>query len=415
MQKRKDQNDPAEVIRKALSEALVFYYPFAGRIREIGPNGKLAVDCNGEGAMFVEADADITLEEFGPHHALSPPFPYLHQLLDDFPGANQIVDSPLLLIQVTRLKCGGFILANRMNHAMADAAGFLQFITAIGEIARGIRLPTIQPVWCRELLTSRDPPRITFTHNEYVDNEIFGDVGAAGDQPTEDLAYHSAFFGPSEISCLKKLIPHDQLKNFSSFDIIMAWLWRCRTIALRTKPDEQVRLIFLVNARSKFNPALPIGYYGNVIAFAPVETKSKTLCESPLEYACDLIKKAKRNVTEEYMRSLADYLVVNGRPCIKLLGSYFISDVRHAGHYNLDFGWGKPVYSGPANHGTVPDLGSFFMLSKNAKGEEGVVVPICLPTSAMQRFLVEMEKVNNLRGGGKIVNDFERKYLHAKL
>jgi len=67
--------DPVEVIRQALSQTLVFYYPLAGRLRE-GPNRKLMVDCTGEGVMFIEADADVTLDEFG--DSLHPPFPCFH-------------------------------------------------------------------------------------------------------------------------------------------------------------------------------------------------------------------------------------------------------------------------------------------------------------------------------------------------
>ncbi|KAK8560714.1 hypothetical protein V6N13_026150 [Hibiscus sabdariffa] len=40
--------DPAKVIREALGQALVFYYPFTGRLRE-APNSKLMVDCKAEG------------------------------------------------------------------------------------------------------------------------------------------------------------------------------------------------------------------------------------------------------------------------------------------------------------------------------------------------------------------------------
>ncbi|OMO99206.1 Transferase, partial [Corchorus capsularis] len=88
--------DPARVIKEALAQTLVFYYPFAGRLRE-GPHRKLMVDCTGEGVMFIEADADVTLEQFG--DALQPPFPCLDELLCDVPGSGGVLNCPLLLIQ----------------------------------------------------------------------------------------------------------------------------------------------------------------------------------------------------------------------------------------------------------------------------------------------------------------------------
>ena len=37
------------------------------------------VDCNDEGILFIEVDADVILKEFG--DALQPPFPCLDELL----------------------------------------------------------------------------------------------------------------------------------------------------------------------------------------------------------------------------------------------------------------------------------------------------------------------------------------------
>ncbi|KAF2306767.1 hypothetical protein GH714_021241 [Hevea brasiliensis] len=88
--------DPVMVIREALARTLVFYYPFAGRLRE-GPKRKLIVECTGEGVLFIEAEADVALEQFG--DALQPPFPCLEELLFDVPGSSGVLNCPLLLIQ----------------------------------------------------------------------------------------------------------------------------------------------------------------------------------------------------------------------------------------------------------------------------------------------------------------------------
>ena len=90
--------DPVKVIREAISKALVFYYPLAGRLKE-GYNSKLMVECNAEGVLFIEADANFTLEQLGDD--IQPPCPYLNQLIYDVPGSEGILGCPLLLIQVS--------------------------------------------------------------------------------------------------------------------------------------------------------------------------------------------------------------------------------------------------------------------------------------------------------------------------
>ncbi|ESW19125.1 hypothetical protein PHAVU_006G098300 [Phaseolus vulgaris] len=297
------EKDPVEVIRQALSQTLVFYYPFAGRLRE-GPQRKLMVDCTGEGAMFMEGDADVTLAEFG--DSLQPPFPCFDELLYDVPGSQQITDTPLLL--VTRLKCGGFILVVRFNHTMFDGFGYQQFINAWAEIARGVTKPSIAPVW-----------------------------------------------------------------------------------AMQIEADEDVRMMCIVNARGRFNPPLPDGYYGNAFAYLAAVTSAGKLCRNPFGYAVELINKVKGEMKEEYLQSVADLMVMKGRSLLfTTVRSCIVSYLARVNLRAVDFGWGKAVYGGvaQAGAGSFPGI-SYFCSAKNGKGEEGIIFSIFLPAEAMERFAKE--------------------------
>ncbi|XP_028769523.1 benzyl alcohol O-benzoyltransferase-like [Neltuma alba] len=382
--------DPAKLIKKALAETLVFYYPFAGRLRE-GPGRKLMVDCNEEGVIFIEADADVSLHQFG--DPLKPPFPCFEELLYNVPGSEGVTNCPLLLIQVTRLKCGGFIFALRLNHTMSDGAGLVQFLEALAEIAQGACEPSIPPVWRRELLIARDLPRITCSHTEY--DEVPNDDD--DETRNEDMVYDSFFFGPNQLKAIHQLFPHHQHHQNSTFEVLTAFIWRCRTIALQLEPHKEVRFMANKNVRGIQSnpPLLPLGYYGNGFVFPAVVTTAEKLCRNSFGYALELVKKSKAMATVEYIQSAADLMVIKGRPSLIPLRAWLVSDVTRAGFEDVDFGWGKAIYAGPAMPGAGDFLGaSFFVPHKNAKGEEGIVVPIFLPLKSMMIFIKELE--NNM-------------------
>ncbi|KAK1411854.1 hypothetical protein QVD17_32657 [Tagetes erecta] len=379
--------DPASVIREALAKLLVFYYPFAGRLKE-GPGRKLMVDCCGEGVLFTEADADIKLKQFG--DVLHPPFPCLDELIYDVSGSGNVLDSPLLLIQVTRLLCGGFIFALQLNHTMSDAQGLIQFMTALGEMAQGASKPSTLPVWQRDLLFARDPSYVTYAHHEYDQIE-----DTKGKMITlDDMTHKFFFFGPAEVLALRRFVP-SYLKHCPTFDVLTACIWRCRTIALQPNPEEEMRVICIINARAKFNPPLSVGYYGNVFAFPVAISTAKDLATKPFAHVLELVMKARTTVNEEYMRSIADLMVTKGRPHFTVVRSFFVSDVRRAGFNVVDFGWGKAAYGGPAKCelGAIPGDACFYIPFTNEKGESGIVIPICLPSTSMETFV---DEVNNM-------------------
>ncbi|GJV62648.1 benzyl alcohol O-benzoyltransferase-like protein [Tanacetum coccineum] len=185
-----------------------------------------------------------------------------------------------------------------------DGTGIAQFLTEVGEIARGALAPSTLPVWQREFLSARNPPRVTCSHHEY-------------DEVT------------------------DTNTTIISTDEMEQRIWRCHTIALQPHPEDEMRVTCVVDARSKFNPPIPIGYYGAVLAFAVAISTAHDLCNKPIGHIMELVIKAKSNVTEEYMRSIADLMVIKGRPHFTTVRNYVISDVTRVRLNVADFGWGK--------------------------------------------------------------------------
>lgn len=90
---------PGAVVRGALADALVHYYPFAGRIVE-GVPGRPAVLCSAEGVYFVEAAANCTLADV---NFLERPLRLAKEQLVPYPTPEQWPVEPhnsLAMIQV---------------------------------------------------------------------------------------------------------------------------------------------------------------------------------------------------------------------------------------------------------------------------------------------------------------------------
>ncbi|XP_027120301.2 methanol O-anthraniloyltransferase-like [Coffea eugenioides] len=386
-----DEKNPVGVIRDAVAKALFYYYPYAGRLIE-GPSDKILVNCTAEGVVFREAIAEVRLDQL--RDFMQPPFPYSKEFLIDASGSTEISDSPLMLIQVTRLSCGGLVLAIRINHTVSDAIGLVQFLNAVSQISKDpSSAPSPLPVWQRWLLSARNPPYVTCVHNEF---EVEKNSNSCTEPTTLDsplnLVRKGFFFGAQEIKAIKKYLPPN-IPYASKFDLVTAFVWRSRTIALQLDPEEIVTLTYAVNVRGKNKPKLPSGYYGNGFVSPAAVSKVNQLCNNSFVYALELVKKAKHQVTEGFIKSAIDYSVLHGKPGYStLLKDWIVSDASRAGIDDVDFGWGKPIYGGTMDGGPTFNM-TVYSQFRNNQGDDGLVVPVCLPVAAMENFQKEMEKM----------------------
>ncbi len=93
---------------------------------------------------------------------------------------------------------------------------------------RKVQVPLPSPVWQREILNARNPPRVTFTHHEFDEviesnSKVFTNL--------HDIACGSFFFGLTQVSAIWKSIPH-HLRKSSTFEILIACLWQCCSVRI---------------------------------------------------------------------------------------------------------------------------------------------------------------------------------------
>ena len=152
----------ATILKESLRRALVPFYPMAGRLKEADHNGRLEIDCNGEGALFVEAETMHSLVDFGDFK----PSPELTRLVIptcDYSKGHALI--PLLMVQLTRFRCGGVTLGFAQHHRVADGLGHLHFIKSWARLARGLDLE-VAPLHERNPhLVPRNPTQVKSCSN----------------------------------------------------------------------------------------------------------------------------------------------------------------------------------------------------------------------------------------------------------
>ncbi|KAM1339830.1 hypothetical protein ACFX15_038028 [Malus domestica] len=372
----KGNEEAAEVIKKALSKILVHYYPFAGKLT-ISTEGKLIIDCTGDGAMFVEAEANCEMEKIG--DTTKPDPKTLGNLVHDIPGAKNILEIPLLTVQVTKFTCGGFALGLCINHCTSDGISVMEFINSWGDSARGLQLKVV-PFLDRNILKPRNPPKIEFSHDEFFQIEDISENYKLYEE--EELLYSAFCFNPEKLEKLKKMAMEDGvLENCTTFKALSAFVWRARTKALRMRPDQKTKLLFAVDGRSKLEPPVPEGFFGNAILLTHAMCSAGELLENPLSFAVGLVDKAVKMVTSSYMRSVVDYFeVTRARP--SLAATLLITAWSKLSFHTTDFGWGEPVFSGPVG---LPEKEVSLFLP-HGEDRKSIHVLLGLPASAMEIF-----------------------------
>eukprot|EP01018_Ginkgo_biloba_P029636 Gb_38698 [translate_table: standard] len=319
---------PTSVLEEGLAKVLTEFREWAGRFSRDN-NGRLAIELNDQGVALMEARADSSLADAMPFN----PSPFLQQLIPPTQGVSE-----LLLIQLTRFTCGGLVIGIARHHRVADGEAATYFMNSWGKTVRGEAVHPL-PIHDRSVLMPRDPPTPMFDHIEYS-------IAAPKPVSSNNCATKRFHFSADFLRRLRTVAG----KPFTRFESLYAHLWRCISKARDLHWEVVTGAKLAVNGRKRLEPSLPSEYLGNVVCSAYTQSTVKEVVEESLGFAANLIHNAITRIDDKYIRSAIDLLET--RPLNpRRIDPSSSPNVRATSWlsfpmYELDFGWGKPVFVG---------------------------------------------------------------------
>ncbi|KAH9295502.1 hypothetical protein KI387_039090, partial [Taxus chinensis] len=171
------------------------------------------------------------------------------------------------------------------------------------------------------------------------------------------------------------------LSRCTTFEALSASVWRSRSRALEMASEQETKLMFAVDGRSKFDPPFPRGYFGNGIVITSALCRAGELAENLMSHTVGLVQKVVGMVTDKYMRSAIDYFeLTRARPSLTV--TLLVTTWSRLSFHTSDFGWGEPFQSGPI---TLPAKEVVLFLS-HGRERKSINVLLGLLASAMERF-----------------------------
>ena len=243
-----DQGATTARLKAALAEALVPYYPFAGRVRPRLDGPGLEVVCRAQGAVFVEAFSD----RYSSNDLEKPPKTVTQwRKLLSLHVADVLKGAPPLVVQLTWLRDGAAAIAVGINHCISDGIGSAEFLNYFAELASGKRAQLgdeltdsrPKPVWERHLLNP--PPTSKHARVNPASHPEFNRVPDLCDfmnRVSNGLKPTSITFDKVRLGELKSLAQctsqPGESSFYTSFEVLAAHVWRSWARALEFPPNQ---------------------------------------------------------------------------------------------------------------------------------------------------------------------------------
>ncbi|KAH6778737.1 hypothetical protein C2S52_009974 [Perilla frutescens var. hirtella] len=332
-------------LEESLATILVEFYLLAGRYMK----NDHFVDCNDDGAEFVEAEAqgvaaitDVVATTDSDQLNLNDLLPDQYFRVDEAPN------DPLLSIQATHFPCGGLAIAISISHRVFDVPSFGAFIAAWSKACSN-------PDHYYKTTESNSRPSFNIPSLlPYVDLGL-----AAGSNKfiveANEIAVKRLVFDKDAITRLRSKIAHNVNDTvISGVNVACAVIAKALIEADRAKHGGGNRSLFIIqsiNMRERTIPPQPKHAYGNLT----IPSLTRRVDSSKIDGMEELVDV----IGEAIGKSIGEYseILVSPGIIMNALGNItkqvydrdanvvVFTDWSKFGFYDADFGWGKPVWA----------------------------------------------------------------------
>ncbi|XP_059637500.1 stemmadenine O-acetyltransferase-like [Cornus florida] len=352
------------LLKESLSQTLTRFYPLAGVIG----HDDLSIDCNDEGASYAEAEVNCRLFKFLDH----PDLHFINQLLP-CAAAAVLPTTPRVVtnIQVNIFQCGGIAIGLCISHRIMDGSALSTFLRSWAATARASSSTNV--IYPDFVATSSLFPSNDDLWLRDSSSVMWGSLFKKGKCVTRRFVFES-----SAIATLKAKATTSATTTSSCptrVEAVSALIWKCAMAASAQKRGSKrpSLLTHLVNLRTRASPPLSQHSMGNLLWIASAQYMPPAKHDEQQLGLHTLVAQLRVAISKingdfvKKLRSSAAHInegagsAVNIRKSFKKIGDmgsskqgvdfFGFTSWCKFGFYEVEFGWGKPIWVGGATLG----------------------------------------------------------------